>query len=140
MFSIFTVSAVLMACASNSPESSLVSNEDICEALPGVWEGAYEPESSGASISYQFELEPSGRFSALGVHTSPDGKKQKERQIGVWKCKGNVYVTKARNSSGKGMVYQYRVLEISQNHMKYQNFMGENNGPVFEARRTNAEL
>lgn len=110
--------------------------DDPCELVVGDWQGTYRAGSSGFLMEdYSFR----GAYDENGVvmidFTFFDNG-ARDRHEGYWYCQDNVLTTVLVNPVGTAILFQYRILEITSDHWRYQLLSSRPDAPVFDAART----
>ena len=130
------VAMIALVTGSAFGNAGSITNTD-CEKLVGTWEGSHTDKETGVHTDYEATHDGDGSFAAKITIYEPGKPVQIENQKGRWRCRGNVFHTSHVDNNGEKHHYQYRILEITSSYKKYQNFYGDQLGPVFEATRKN---
>ena len=109
-----------------------------CNYILGDWTGVYE--SDGLSFpedSYRYDSAYDEDGSLIIDFQFLNGDEE-DRHEGFWTCEEGVLTTGLINSWGETLLFQYRIVEISQDAWTYELISPWPNAPVFHAKRAPA--
>ena len=112
-----------------------LSAEEFCGILPGIWVGENIYENGGTYSKYETHRFPEGKLEIYFIFSEPDGSQVKEVYQGEWSCIDDVMYTTTTDESGVTGSYSYRIIEATASYIKYQVFLEEHLGPIFEATK-----